>query len=165
MGGRVIHNPATGERIVIRTSAADSDGELLAFDLYLPPGGHVPARHAHPSQHERFTLLEGALEFRIGDSVIHAQPGTVVEVAPNQQHWFGNRSTLDAHARVEVRPALRMEELLATSEQINQPRMHLVTRLLRTAQLLATFDRELALPFAARLALAPFARFGRRQPA
>jgi hypothetical protein len=30
-------------------------------------------------------------------------------------HWFGNAGRDAAHLRVEVRPALRMEELLATS--------------------------------------------------
>jgi mannose-6-phosphate isomerase-like protein (cupin superfamily) len=158
MNGRVIRNAATGERIVIRTSAADSDGALLAFDLLLPPGGHVPARHAHPRQHERFTIHAGELEFRIGRTVVHATAGSVVTIPPNTSHWFGNRGTLDALASVEVRPALRMEELLATSEHINRPGMSFAKRVLQTAVLLATFDRELALPRIVRLALAPLSR-------
>jgi hypothetical protein len=40
--GRVIVNPISGERIVIRVSGAESDGELLVFELYLPPGGQAP---------------------------------------------------------------------------------------------------------------------------
>ncbi|MEO6795487.1 MAG: hypothetical protein ABI401_16210 [Candidatus Dormibacter sp.] len=32
---RVIHNPISGERIMIRTSAAETDGRLLVFDLLL----------------------------------------------------------------------------------------------------------------------------------
>jgi hypothetical protein len=42
--GRVIHNPISGERIVVRASGTQTDGRLFAFDLFLPPGGHVPAR-------------------------------------------------------------------------------------------------------------------------
>ncbi|MBO0706281.1 MAG: hypothetical protein J2P39_13235, partial [Candidatus Dormibacteraeota bacterium] len=56
--GRVIENPVSGERIVIRRSGAETGGALLAFDLFLPPGAHVPAGHVHPEQEERFTVLE-----------------------------------------------------------------------------------------------------------
>src|SRR5689334_15211043 len=63
---RVIVNPISGERIIIRVSGAETGGELLVFDLYLPPGGHVPAGHTHPSQEERFTLIEGLMRFRVG---------------------------------------------------------------------------------------------------
>jgi len=53
---RVIDNALTGERIVIRQTAAQTGGRMLAFDLFLPPGGHVPAGHVHPVQEERFTV-------------------------------------------------------------------------------------------------------------
>ena len=43
--GRVIDNPISGEPIVIRESSAQNGGRLLAFDLFRPAGGHVPARH------------------------------------------------------------------------------------------------------------------------
>jgi quercetin dioxygenase-like cupin family protein len=151
MDGRVIRNAATGERIVIRTSAAD----LLAFDLYLPPGGHVPARHAHPLQEERFVIVEGELEFRIGQAIIQAAAGSSITVPANTKHWFGNRGPTPAHAYVEVRPALRMEELLAMSERINTPGKCITRKISETLLLLATFDRELALPLLLRLALVP----------
>src|SRR4051812_14096330 len=69
---RVIVNPASGERIVIRTSGAETGGRLLAFDLYLPPGAHVPARHVHPHQVESFTVLEGRMRFTIGRRLLFA---------------------------------------------------------------------------------------------
>src|SRR5439155_2855543 len=50
---RVIDNPISGERIVIRESGEETGGRRLSFDLYLPRGGHVPARHVHPLQEER----------------------------------------------------------------------------------------------------------------
>src|SRR5579859_6496333 len=107
---RVIHNPQTGERIVIRTSGAETAGELLEFDLFLDPGGHVPARHLHPRQQERFTVIDGTVGFRLGGRTILAGPGESVVVPSNAPHWFGNSGTTPAHVRVEVRPALRMEE-------------------------------------------------------
>ena len=60
---RVIDNARSGERIVIRQSGSETDGQLLAFDLFLQPGAHVPAAHSHPRQEERFTVLRGPRPF------------------------------------------------------------------------------------------------------
>jgi hypothetical protein len=47
--GQTLVNPASGERITFRTTAAESDGELVAIDLELPAGGRVPGGlHVHP---------------------------------------------------------------------------------------------------------------------
>jgi quercetin dioxygenase-like cupin family protein len=72
---RVIQNPISGERIVIRNSAAETGGRLLVFDLSLPPGGHVPARHAHPIQEERFTIMQGRMRFSFAGNIILVNPG------------------------------------------------------------------------------------------
>ena len=50
--GQMVENPVTGERIVFRQTSADTGGELVAIDLALPVGGHVPGVHVHrPPQH------------------------------------------------------------------------------------------------------------------
>src|SRR5919202_1072382 len=108
--GQVITNPISGERIVIRESAAQTGGRLLAFDLFLPPGAHVPARHVHPVQKEQFTVIAGRMRFSLGRRTIVATPGDTVLVPAGTAHWFGNVGAGVAHARVEARPALRMEE-------------------------------------------------------
>ncbi len=72
---REIHNPVSGERIVIRESGAQTGGELLSFDLHLPPGAHVPASHVHPAQEERFTVVAGRMRFRLGGRAMLADPG------------------------------------------------------------------------------------------
>src|SRR4051794_9505336 len=97
--GRVISNALTGEQIVIRRSASETNGALLEFDLYLPSGGHVPARHVHPEQRERFTILAGELEFDVAGRTFRAAAGESVVVAPGTPHWFGNKGTQQAHAR------------------------------------------------------------------
>jgi quercetin dioxygenase-like cupin family protein len=114
---RVIDNPRSGERIVICQSGSETDGQLLAFDLYLQPGAHVPAGHSHPRQEERFTVRAGQVRFRVGWQRIIGGPGTSVCVPAGTAHWFANDGQDVARLRVEVRPALRMEELLATSVQ------------------------------------------------
>ena len=167
---RVIVNPASGERIVIRTGGAETGGRLLAFDLYLPPGTHVPARHVHPVQTERFAVTAGRMRFTLGRRTVLAGPGETVVVPPGVPHWFGNAGSETAQARVEVRPALRMEELLAASEGLGEPRRFLgvsVPRLSELALFMLEFQRELAVPdvpaFLVRAVLTPLARVGRRR--
>ena len=166
--GRVIENPISGERIVIRQSGAETGGALLSFDLFLPPGAHVPARHVHPEQEERFTVLEGQMRFRLGRRRIVAAAGDTVAVPRGTAHWFGNDGPDAAHALVEVRPALRMQQVFEMSEAMGSAGRLLGTRLPRPVQLAAyllEFQRELAVPGVPRrllrAVLAPLARLSR----
>ena len=168
--GRVFENPISGERIVIRESGAHNGGRLLAFDLFLPPGGHVPARHVHPLQEERFTLVAGRMRFSLGRRTILANPGETVLVPAGAAHWFGNAGSEVSHARVEVRPALRMEELFEATETMGRSGHIPGTRLPRPADLavvLLESRRELAVPnlppFLVRALLTPLAWLGRRR--
>jgi quercetin dioxygenase-like cupin family protein len=152
--GPVIANPVSGERIVITYS----DSELLAFELYLPPGGHVPAGHVHPRQEERFTVIEGELRFKMHGQDVVATRGMTVSIPPGTAHWFGNQTLHAAHAHVEVRPPLRMHELLATTPTVGRSPLKL-------ALMLLDFQTELAVPFVPaslmRLVLWPLAWLGR----
>ena len=116
--GQVIDNPVSGERIVFRQTAADTNGELLAIDLVLSPDGHVPGMHVHPSQEERFEVVAGTMQFRLGRRKIVAKAGDVVVVPAGAVHKFENAGVDAAHARVEIRPALKMEELFETAAQL-----------------------------------------------
>jgi quercetin dioxygenase-like cupin family protein len=165
----VIENPVSGERIVIRRSGDETGGELLEFDLFLPPGGSVPAGHVHPAQEERFTVVAGRMRFRLGRRTLLAGPGETVTVPRGTAHWFGNAGEDESHAVVEVRPALRMQELFEESEamgagaRIPGTRLPLPTDL---AVFLRRFEAELAVPYLprplARALLAPLAWLGRR---
>ena len=78
--GQTIENPISGERITFTQTAADTDGELLAFDMTLSVDGHVPGAHVHPAQEERFEIVSGTMKFRTGGKKIVAGPGDVVTV-------------------------------------------------------------------------------------
>ena len=116
--GQVIENPVSGERIRFRKTAADTDGELLAIDLELSPDGHVPGMHVHPIQEERFEVTRGTMRFKMGRKKVIAKPGDVVVVPPGVRHKFANGGDEEAHVRVEVRPALRMERLFETAVRL-----------------------------------------------
>ena len=113
--GQVLENPISGERITFRKTAADTDGDLLVIDLELSPDGHVPGAHVHPHQEERFEVVSGVMKFRRGPRTVVARPGDIVIIPAGTMHRFENAGSDPAIVRVEVRPALRMEELFETT--------------------------------------------------
>jgi quercetin dioxygenase-like cupin family protein len=166
--GREIVNPVSGERIVIRQSGAQTNGQLLAFDLYLPPGAHVPASHEHPTQEERFTVVAGQMRFRLGRQTLLAQAGETITIPAGTAHWFGNAGATIAHAQVEVRPALRMAELFESTEALGlATRGARLARLAGLARVVLEFQHEVAVPHLPALLvkalLTPLAWLGRRR--
>jgi quercetin dioxygenase-like cupin family protein len=118
--GQTLENPVTGERFTFTHTAATTDGELLAFDFALRPGGAVPMPHVHPIQTERFEVTGGRMRFRVGLRTLIAEPGDVIEVAPGVMHSFANAGDDEARLRIEVRPALDMEQMFAEVVQMAQ---------------------------------------------
>ena len=113
--GQTIENPVSGEKITFIQTAADTDGELLEIELELSPDGAVPGAHIHPEQEERFEVLEGTMAFRMGLKKIVAGPGDVVTVPAGKVHAFKNAGDDTARVRVQIRPALQMEQLFETT--------------------------------------------------
>ena len=149
--GQTLENPVTGERFTFTHTAATTGGELLAFELALRPGGAVPIPHVHPIQTERFEVVAGRMRFRVGLRTRVAEPGDVVEVAPGVLHGFGNAGEEEARMRVDVRPALAMEEMFA--EVIEMARAGRMTKRglprnpLELAALARRYDQEAHAPF------------------
>jgi quercetin dioxygenase-like cupin family protein len=164
--GQTLENPVTGERFTFTDTAATTDGELLAFELGLRPGGAVPIPHVHPIQTERFEVVEGLMRFRVGLRRRLAGPGDVVDVAPGVLHSFANAGDDEARVRVEVRPALAMEEMLAEvvamAEAGLMNRRGMPRRLRDLARLARKYDQEAHAPGLSvgvqRVLLAPLAR-------
>src|SRR5262245_56383180 len=171
--GQTLENPVTGERFTFTHTAATTDGELLAFDFALRPGGAVPIPHVHPTQTERFEVREGRMRFRVGLRTVIAEPGDLVEVEPGVAHSFANAGEAEAKLRVEVRPALQMEEMfaevigMARSGRMNKRGMP--RNLLDLALLARTYDQEAHAPLMSvgiqRLLLAPLVFLARRRRA
>ena len=166
--GTTLENPVTGERFTFIHTAASTGGELLAFDFALRPGGAVPIPHVHPIQTERFEVVAGRMRFRVGLRRIEAGPGDVVEVAPGVAHAFANAGAEEARLRVEVRPALAMEEMLAEVVAMAQAgrmnRRGLPRNVLDLAALARRYDQVAHAPWLGlplqRLLLAPLVRLG-----
>jgi len=169
--GQTLENPVTGERFTFTDTAASTGGELLAFTLGLRPGGAVPIPHVHPIQTERFEVVSGLMRFRVGLRTRLAGPGDVVEVAPGVVHGFANAGEDEAQVRVEVRPALAMEEMfaevVALAEAGRMTRRGLPRNPLVLADLARRYDQEAHAPLLGvalqRVLLAPLV-FAARHP-
>ncbi|MGH7911348.1 MAG: cupin domain-containing protein [Candidatus Dormibacteraceae bacterium] len=147
--GQTIDNPITGERIVFQKTAAQTGGRLLTFDLFLTPGGHVPAGHVHPALEERFTIQRGRVKFRRGVKTIVAGPGEKVIVPARTAHRFRNFGDLPAQIRVEVEPALHMEDLLEMTAALARDGRTLANGMpkpLDLALFLHRFEAEVRIP-------------------
>ena len=167
--GQTLENPVTGERFTFTHTAASTDGELLAFDFALRPGGAVPMPHVHPIQTERFEVVAGRMRFRVGLRTRIAEPGDVIEVAPGVMHSFANAGEEEARLRIEVRPALDMEamfaEVVTMAHAGRMGRRGLPRNPLAVAALARRYDRVAHAPLLGlavqRALLAPFVALGR----
>jgi len=166
--GQTIQNPVSGERITFLRTAEETAGELLELELELAADGRVPGAHVHPEQEERFEVLAGTMKFRLGMRTIVAQAGERVVVPAGRIHKFANGGDGPARVRVEVQPALDMEELLVTSARLAQEGNVLPSGMpkpLHLALFVQRFRREVRAPLvpapAVRAMMAPLAAIAR----
>ncbi len=111
-----------GERVGTNVVEA-ARPELSLIEFEVEPGGEVQP-HLHRGHSDSFYVLEGKLEFRTGDEIVCATPGTFVLSPPGVVHSFRNVSgspakLLNLHAPdgfVEYR-----HELVALHEQGPEP--------------------------------------------
>jgi quercetin dioxygenase-like cupin family protein len=106
------------ERVTVRTSSKDSGGELLELEAEWAPGGHKPLPHSHPSQEERFEVLEGQLGVKLGGEQRVLNVGDRVDVPRAVVHTFWNSGATTARARWAVRPAQRTEDFFQAVHEL-----------------------------------------------
>ena len=112
--GHVMDNPVSGEdRIVFTKTAQQTGGESFELEVFIRAGAPGTPEMVHPHQDESFELLSGSLDFRIGGQERRLQAGESLLIPKGTPHNWWNASDEEAHALVEIRPALRSEELFA----------------------------------------------------
>jgi quercetin dioxygenase-like cupin family protein len=63
-----------GSLAVIKTTAAETGGQLTIIEVTNPPGYEAPL-HVHHRDDEGFWILEGSVTFQVGDRTIEASAG------------------------------------------------------------------------------------------
>lgn len=109
---RLFHRPVAtgpafwgpGDHYTFLVTGAESGGAYFAMEALVPPGGGPPL-HIHRREDETFYLLEGAIEFRLGDEAITAGPGDFVNVPRGTVHNFRNTGSETARMVLTFTPA------------------------------------------------------------
>lgn len=100
-------------------------GDLLVVESWVDPGGGVTP-HVHPTQHERFEVLEGECTFTVGRDKVVKRAGEAAEVPPGTRHAYRNSGTAQLHMRCEVTPPMTLEGFLTDVAAMS--RAGLITR-------------------------------------
>ena len=78
---RVFHlTPSESVRVV------RDEPDLLEVEGTWGPGGSAPPKHFHPSQDERFEVLEGVLTARVDGEQRELRPGDVLDIPRGAVH-------------------------------------------------------------------------------
>lgn len=104
----------TSSNLVIRKTAAETDGELLEMEATYPPNSSQPPYHYHPIQSEQFEVLSGRFRVKIGETEKTYEVGDKFTVPMNIPHWMHNISDFEGRLNWQVRPALKTQEFLET---------------------------------------------------
>jgi len=109
-----IKNPVQGDAIIFKKTAADTDGELLEFEMVIEPAASGPPQHIHPRAEEQFEVLSGKVQAKISDKTYHFDQGGSFTVPPGIAHAWWNEGSEQARVRVKLIPATRMEDFFRT---------------------------------------------------
>lgn len=119
--GEGLRREARGSEMWFKATAASTNGRFSLMERTLPPGGRMPPAHRHSENEEAYFVLEGTVEFRVGEEVVEGSGGTFVLVPAGEPHTFGNTSDDPARLLVLHVPALDryfedLEQLWASPE-------------------------------------------------
>ena len=85
-------------------SSRQTGGVYTLHEIRVSPDNGPPP-HIHSREDESFFVLEGELEFQVGDEKITARPGTFIQGPRGIAHSFKNNTQLPARMLVFITPA------------------------------------------------------------
>ena len=109
-----------GSSFVIRTSAADTNGERVELEITIPPDSAGPPPHFHPRQEEQWQVLAGTLEVQVDGEWRTLREGESATIPPGHVHTLRNRTNetvrvLDVHV-----PALDFQDYMLDLHRLEQ---------------------------------------------
>jgi len=93
-----------GDRMRVKLNAADTNGLFTLIEEEHDPGTQIPM-HVHRNEDEVFRVLEGAVEFTIGDETMVLGPGDTGFAPRNIPHTWKNVGDKKAKVIMSVFPA------------------------------------------------------------
>ena len=107
--------------ILFKIATADCDGRLFLIEhQHAMPGGG-PALHLHLNQEEWFYIMEGDVDFQVGDKRIRAHTGESVLAPRRIPHTFSPAGTSPARLLIAFTPAGKMEQYFQDTQKYNPP--------------------------------------------
>jgi len=95
-----------GQTYVPKSLTEDS----FSWHATFPPGTFVPP-HIHPTQDEYLYILEGRLDFVLGEEETSAMPGDLVRLPRGEPHGIFNKSGAPAKCLFWVAPTGQLPDL------------------------------------------------------
>ncbi len=109
-----------GSSFVIRTSAADTNGDRVELEITIPPDSAGPPPHFHPRQEEQWQVLAGTLEVQVDGEWRTLREGESATIPAGHVHTLRNRTNetvrvLDVHV-----PALDFQDYMLDLHRLAQ---------------------------------------------
>lgn len=106
---------ARGSTMFFKATRASTNGAFSFMERTLPPGVRKPPPHIHTNCEEAFYVLDGEIEFFLGDDTVVGRPGSFVLVPGGVSHTFGNAAPAASRLLIIHAPAMDayFEELQA----------------------------------------------------
>jgi len=92
----------------------EAKGQFGVIESVIPPSGG-PALHRHQRYDEAFYVLEGPIEYRVGERWVTATAGTFVFAPAGSAHGFRNGGASDARHLVIAAPVEALDMIEAAS--------------------------------------------------
>ena len=97
---------ARGSAMFFKATRESTNGAFSFMERTLPPGGRKPPPHIHSNCEEAFYVLDGEIEFFLGEETVIGRPGSFVHVPGGVSHTFGNAATTASRLLIIHAPAM-----------------------------------------------------------
>jgi quercetin dioxygenase-like cupin family protein len=109
---RLLHRPVAtgpaywgpGDHYTFLVTGEETGGAYFVMEALVPPGGGPPP-HIHTREDETFYVLEGEIEFLLGEELVNAGPGDFVNIPRGLVHRFLNTGSETARLILTFTPA------------------------------------------------------------
>jgi quercetin dioxygenase-like cupin family protein len=93
-----------GDQVLVKLTGQDTNGQFALTEQWNEPGTGIPP-HRHLREDETFFVLEGRVEFVVGETTTTVEPGGLAYAPRGLAHSFRVVSNMPARMLIHVSPA------------------------------------------------------------